>query len=272
MVRYAYKDEFHKIKMLFNECFPEDISFNEHFFENEYSDKNTLVYVENGNILSMLQNIPYEINGIGRVSYIYGACTEKSSRGKGLMAKLIYAAFNEDKKNGVAASILIPANVPLFNFYGKFGYREAFYLENYEFKGYVSNCQYFIREASVKDIDLLNEIYEKYLDGICFVKRNRDYWQKQINLFNSLGGNVFVMENKDNNADGYAFCWNTDVPTIQEVFCSDIKTASETIAKYYGKERIKAFSLGKGTAFGCIKEYNHSIKHNDNMYMNLMFN
>lgn len=272
MIRYASTNDFNDIQKLFNECFPEDINFNNFFFKNIYSHKNTIVYEENEKIISMIQCIPYYLEKIGDVTYIYGACTKEEHRGRGLMAKLINESFKDDIKNNIKASILIPQEKSLFDFYKNFGYMPAFYISSQTVQAGEECNEIALKNATKDDIFLLNSIYEKALKDSTYIKRDFKYWQTQISLFNALGGDVVIIF-KNSIPLGYAFCWNANIPTIQEIFISPdlLDKSLNKIAKYYQKAKITFSQKGEEMPFGCIKFHSKNQTF-EKAYMNLMFN
>ena len=127
MIKYADMSLYDQAYEFFDTVFNEDKRFNEYFFKNIFNINNLLVYMQGNEIAAMTQTIPYEIKGIGRVTYIYGATTRPEYRNKGLMSELLNKSFELDIQKGFAGSMLIPANDPLFDFYAKFGYKKVFY-------------------------------------------------------------------------------------------------------------------------------------------------
>ena len=83
----------------------------------------------------MVQMLPYRmtVGGVSReVTYIYGACTDPAHRRKGYMARLLERSFELDRQGGRIASVLIPAEKWLFDFYKPFGYEPFFHISRRE--------------------------------------------------------------------------------------------------------------------------------------------
>lgn len=169
MIRFAEKKDVKSIRELWDIAFPEEPDFNDYFFDNIFDYSSTLLLIKNNEIASMAQMIPYEISGIGKVTYIYGAATNPKHRKQGLMSQLLEKSFEIDIEKGRSASILIPANKPLFDFYGRLGYETAFYINKAVYsKGDVTAD---IKEAEYEDISRLMAIYKGD------VIRNERYWK-----------------------------------------------------------------------------------------------
>ena len=99
------------------------------WFDRVYKDEQTLVVRQNGQIVSALQIIPYEMTYCGTTipaGYICGVCTLPSERGKGYMSRLMYQALEERQKRNYALAVLIPATPALFDLYRRFEFANAF--------------------------------------------------------------------------------------------------------------------------------------------------
>ena len=123
LIKYACKDMTNSLKELFNICFPGEEKFCDWFFENVFSAENTLVCVHDDILKGMAMEMVYDIEGLGEVTYLYGVATSPLYRGQGVCRSLLEASHREDIKKERKASILIPGNKGLFNFYEKYGYK-----------------------------------------------------------------------------------------------------------------------------------------------------
>lgn len=255
MIRYAEKEDVLEIRKLWDLAFGEDADFNEYFFENIFNYKNVLLIEENGEIMAMTQLIPYEIEGFGKVSYVYGATTKSEFRSKGYMGKLLKKSFELDIEKGNVASILIPASESLFGYYKKLGYETKFYngKEVYKKGESLTDCL----EATVEDIQRLNDIY---VGGI---KRDYKYWQEQIKMYNSLGGKIFI----------YKSCYAVVSNKVEEIMYKnreDRNVVLDFVCRYLKVDFVEVTGVGNSNAIGMMK--NHSKKDFEKMYMGLMFN
>ena len=278
MLRKCEPNDLPQILDLWNTVFGEDENFTKWYFANIFKPENTIAIFEDEKLISMLQMLPYEINGFGKVSYIFGACTYPEFRGKGLMAELIAFSEKLDREAGVKASILIPQEQSLFNFYKRFGYEPDFKIKHKEyFKQNKKGHPYTFFEIESKDVPLLNQAYEDSLKDTYYVVREVDYWDKQIDMFGTLGGKVFGLKDNDT-LIAYAFVWNDDDLVAQELWGIDNNAKEiivDEILEYYNVNKLTGVSL-IGTEMqehdlGSIKFYNTAIT--DKQYlMNLMFN
>lgn len=255
MIEFAVKNDTEQIITLWNTAFPEEPDFNAWFFKAYFKAENCLVLREDGIIKAMAQLLPYEIKGIGKASYIYGAATHPMYRKQGLMTKLLRQSFEIDKERGFAASILIPQGRELFDFYAKIGYKTCFYVK----KAAVESTDitlFSLREAQYADIEFMDRLYRADRDN--YIVRDEKYWQTQLDMFKALGGSVYILLEGDK-PRGYAFVSDG---LIQESFgdCNGL-------ASLLGLDEYT--TCGVETPFGMAYAYEEPLPE---MYMNLMFN
>lgn len=260
MIRIATKDDTASIIQMWYQSFNDEKEFTDYFFENIYDYKNSIVFEDNGTVLSTLQRIPFYIENSGKSTYIYGACTLPIHRGKGYMNKLLHCCEELDIKEKIKSSILIPQNESLFKFYKKFGYEPSFYLRKENFKLSDIYNSYEFATATISDADKIKNLYQSTLKNENYIYRKEDYIKSQIEMFKSLGGEVFLLY--ENNAlKGYAFVWKDVKPSIAELLCIEKNyenILSNQIMQYYNVDNIDSVSpFGESnTTLGCAKFYN----------------
>lgn len=123
-----------QIKELCSVCFDMELQEVDYVFDNKYISTEICCAVadkcnDEEKICCMLFMVPCEmkVNGINaKGHYIYGACTSPQYRHRGLMHSLIYFANNQAKKRGDKFSVLLPANLSLYEFYSEMGYRPLY--------------------------------------------------------------------------------------------------------------------------------------------------
>lgn len=122
-------DKKEQILNLWKQNFHDPEEFVRFYFDQKYSDENSLLYEENGQPMSALLMLPYPMTWQGIVvntSYISGACTREEARNHGLMTLLLKEAFKEMNLRDIALSTLIPAEEWLYAYYGNLGYAPVF--------------------------------------------------------------------------------------------------------------------------------------------------
>lgn len=255
MIGFADKNDVKAIKELWDIVFPEEPDFNEYYFNNIFDYNNTLIMTEDNELISMAQMLPYEINNIGSVTYIYGAATNPKYRNQGLMSELLKKSFEIDCSRGVIASILIPANKPLFDFYKKLGYETTFYVKKEMY--IASGCIAEIKEAEYSDISRLMCLYNGD------IIRNKEYWKIQLDMYRALGGKIFLYN------DAYAVVSDK----VEEIMYSDDKDRDillNSVCNYLNCKEVEVITEGCNTPLGMIRK--HKKFNADRLYMNLMYN
>ena len=267
MIRFAEKKDIPYIKELWDIAFGEEPDFNKYFFDNFFKYEDTLLYLEEKPV-AMLQMMPYTLKGIGAVTYIYGATTHPDYRKKGLMGKLLEKSFEIDKARGVKGSVLIPANQGLFNYYSKFGYETLSYVDTKVMKS-TNELKYTVEKAKIEDLKSMTEIYNNCSEFL--IERNEDYFKDQIEMFNALGGEVYVLKDK-NIIQSYAFISELHPLKIQEIISKD-KEYDQFFINFLINFHCEKFAevssvnglnpIGMGLFYGSKKPQ---------FYMNLMLN
>lgn len=110
-------------------CFGDSDEFIRFFFQAKYREDQVLFREENGKIITALHMLPYSMtwqNTVIPVSYIAGACTLPDMRDRGLMKNLLLASFKHMREKHVPATVLIPAEKWLFDYYAQSGYASVF--------------------------------------------------------------------------------------------------------------------------------------------------
>ena len=127
MIRYARDTDREALMQIWKQCFPEETDyFLNFYYDNVYSNEETVVCEENGQPVASLQIIPYRLqiaNSISHGGYIFGVMTHPDHRKKGYMAQLLNASFDEMIKKGYDYTFLIPEKRWLARMYEKYGFR-----------------------------------------------------------------------------------------------------------------------------------------------------
>ena len=273
MIRFAASSDTPAVIALWNRCFGDDPSFTDWFFRNRYRPEDTLLLLEEDTLCAMVQMLPYDLQTDGNrisVTYIYGACTAPEHRRKGLMAQLLAESFRIDRQNGRGASVLIPAEPWLFDFYKKYGYETAFSVSNQQVSCDPEASEVGeVFELTDADCEALDRLYRNHA-GASYLCRTAEDWKQQIQMFRDLGGMPlgwrFAGELR-----GYAFVWNNDDGLwAQELMTGNRETMSQMILRYFHAGSIKTTFPGIEQRLGCIRYHDKSPVHPG--YFNLLFN
>ena len=277
MIRKATQNDYEKVLALWNTAFGDEKNFTQWYFRNVYSYQHTVVFEKDNEIISMLQRLPFKTNKLEKITYIYGVCTHPNYRGNGLMKQLMNYSKSLDIQEGISASILIPQDESLFEYYSRFEYQLAFSIKksNYN-KVQIDDNNYQIRIAQIKDIEHLQNIYTKNLQDTEYILRDEKYWKLLLDLFKCLGGECFIIS-KSSQDYGYAFVWKEDNEIyIQELVANENKIGVilvNFILEKYNIENIEVLELGKydtNQKLGSAVFYNEKL--NREIKANLLFN
>ena len=219
MISYGKYEYIPELKIMWHKIFGDSESYLNSFFGKVYKDENTLVDIENGNVVSVLFMIPYKFIENGRenkIVYLYALATDPAYRGRKIMSKLIQKSLEISTKRGYALSVLIPADDSLFEYYRQFGFEEYFDrvlitktiadIENEQ-----TNKGFEIQEIGHPSIELTKadseQIWSAYSnseifasEGIILSKEQNEYYMEELK---SEGGQAYVFD-MDGNKDGYA--------------------------------------------------------------------
>lgn len=118
-----------ELKKVWKECFHDEDSYIDFYYENRFSKVTTLVKRVDGIIASMLTLIPcaFVKNEISQpLYYVYAVATRNEYQKRGYAKELILYAQQLANKEG-AKTFLVPASKSLFSYYEKLGYQTAAY-------------------------------------------------------------------------------------------------------------------------------------------------
>lgn len=182
MIRFVDHKDINGIINLWHECFGDSEKEIRFFLKEKFVAENTVVYEENGNIVSMLFLLDGEMhidNFDYPAYYLYAACTSKNCRGRGLMAKLLDFSQSIAKQRDVTFICLMPAEKSLFDFYSKHGYitffeRKKLQIKESDVNEYSSNIVF---ESDFYNSDL-QALRDEALNSVNYFKWNN----KSINF------------------------------------------------------------------------------------------
>lgn len=268
MIRFARENDVNAIRMLWESCFPEEGGFNAYFFSHIYqSDYTLLKTTDNGDLLAMLQALPYRItDGIreNEVTYLYGVCTAPEYRRQGHITELLEYSFALDKQAGRVASVLIPQERWLFDFYRPFGYEPSFLVSQKQItldRNIKPSIPY---RLSIEDIPQMERLYTQTVSP-CHILRDETIWRQQLSLFDILGTGVYGWF-ENGNLSAYAFCWADTIPEALGLTAPE----EQGLLSVLKIEKAVYTSPGSETPLGCIKWYEKYPV--ETGYMNLMLN
>ena len=205
MIRFNNENDINGIIRLWKEAFGDSENEIRFFLDGCRKPLNTLIYEIDNEIASMLFLLEGDMHFEGKdypSYYLYAACTLKKYRGRGLMAELLSFAKETANKNGKYFICLKPAEKSLFDFYGKFGYKTAFF---------VKVAEYNRKNTSVNLSD--RNVSPEYLRNTAYDGHNYFKWDKQSVDFAFLH-NKFFGGNASETCKGYSLYTSDDTKII----------------------------------------------------------
>lgn len=131
MIVHPNDQDLPAIKTLWQEAFHDSQEDTDFYFNLRHQHENMLVFKDGDQVLGMLSMLPLVLQS-GNTSYdaryVFAVATRKAARGQGISSKLLVQAHQSMKNQGLWASVLVPANAALFDFYLKRGYKNQFYV------------------------------------------------------------------------------------------------------------------------------------------------
>ena len=115
---------------LWYEVFGDSKEYIDLFFRKAYYDCDCFAEFDGDKIISAFYLLKSSIRFEGETydgRYLYAAATLPEYRGKGLMSKLIKEAIAYGEKEKLDFIALVPANDGLYDYYGRFGFKESMY-------------------------------------------------------------------------------------------------------------------------------------------------
>lgn len=239
-----------EVMNLWRICFKDTEEFIRFYFDRKYSDRNTLVSVKEGRVVSTLQMLPYPMTWHGApvsTSYISGACTLPAARSKGLMRKLLAEAFIILKNRKIAFSTLIPQEPWLYEYYSRSGYAPVLACkpENYYLPVRNDNAAIICPER--EELHKMPGLYEWFNEQMrqrsdCIQHTKEDFETIIDDLYLS-GGCLLLRKNENGYLRGMAFAVpHSDKVCINELLAEseEIKEALLQAAAYkWGKNEIE---------------------------------
>ncbi|MDR2684310.1 MAG: GNAT family N-acetyltransferase [Prevotellaceae bacterium] len=209
------------IKALWQSTFNDTEEFVGFYFENIFTEQNSIFIEQNEQIISALQVIPFDMkmsNRIVQTAYLSGICTDKNFRNQGFMAELMHKTHNQLFAENYWAATLIPADENLEKMYQKFGYSAVFCTESTKHltqtaQSFLANsAQYMhsLREIKISELQPVDEknAYE-YFNSKNFEREisllaDKNYFDIILKYFKIDKKKIFVAKYHENIA-GMAF-------------------------------------------------------------------
>lgn len=235
-IRLAEMKDTDALKAMWLNIFEDSKKFVEWNFKYNYNPQNVVLCEEDGEIVSSLHLISYDvkINGkIYKAVYISAVATLGKARGRGYASRVLNFALDEIKRRGADIALLVPA---IDGFYEKFGFIKVLEKED--------AC--FLKDAkNIEITDNKDAVYEIYSDCMknkanCLLRTKKDMDLILDDAIENTKGEVKVLP--DNS--GYVIFKNDKENVLLFEIIAKREDAEEKLLGYlgsFGKEIKKTF-------------------------------
>lgn len=260
--KIADEKDIPELKEMWKEIFNDDDGYIELFFEYKMKPEYTFIAKDNGKIAGAVYSVysPLVLSDgiIIPALYMCGICTKPEYRGNGIAGTLIENCVSFAEDNWVELCYLIPANLKLFDFYAKFGFEKATYINKTELETKKGDLPEHKQGFSVE----LIKLYEKLVYPF---KPERTL--KEFRYICECYSDVLLFD------EGYMVLDEDDdtVYLMEQSFCG------EEYARIFAGNKNKRLVVYQpetesGTPFAVVKKLNRELDLPRCGYINLMLN
>jgi GNAT superfamily N-acetyltransferase len=198
-IRLARKGDLARQKAIWKLCFGDSDHYIDFYYANRYQEDETVLLLEDGEILTMLTMLPIKIKGSNKRTYnstmLYAIATHPQYQNRGFATQLINFTHQHLRKKKNAFSVLVPSEKHLFDFYRQQGYQDGFYIREASFTGerierwdFNESCPCIVSKISPEDY---NQRRNEQLSGKLYVAYTDDEISYQEKLSQQFGGDLF---------------------------------------------------------------------------------
>ena len=236
-------EDLEQVKKLWKNAFNEEEPFLSGYFDNFWKAENALVLKDGNFLFGALSMIPYTVflnKNMVNSAYIVGVSIDEAYRGRNHSKSLMSECLKEQKKRGMALSLLIPFN---YEFYHKLGYRLCYMLDIYEPKAeslpsYAGDSK--VTKATKDDIQKLNEAYNIFCrDKNGYNLRTAKEWEYIFFEQKLFGGGVFTVRKNDKITSYASYLTKNNEIFVRELVYTDIDSLNCLLSKLKEYKKIK---------------------------------
>ena len=235
MIRYATEQDKPQVRALWEQGFGDEEPYTGWYFAQVYRSERTLLYEEEGRLLSSLQLAPYLLNVKGRpvpAAYIVGVVTEEPSRGRGYANALLRRALDDLQTDGRELALLY-TDIP--RFYEPLGFACCYRLRQLRFPAVEDGPQWEKRQPDAKAIGHCQSVYQRMcssFDG--YVLRSADNWQTYLEDWLTdgrnglyIGENAYILTDAGENGFGIKEIGYTDEDALKQALTCCARLAAD---------------------------------------------
>ena len=235
MIRYAIEQDKPRVRALWEQGFGDEEPYTGWYFARVYRSEHTLVYEEEGRLLSSLQLAPYLLNAKGRTvpaAYIVGVVTEEPYRVRGYANALLQRALSDLQQDGRELALLY-TDIP--GFYDPLGFTCCYRLRRLRFPAAEAGPQWEKRQPDKAAIAHCQDVYQRMcgsFDG--YVLRTAGNWQTYLEDWLTDGRNglytsegAYVLTDVSESGFGIKEIGYTDEDALQQALACCARLAAD---------------------------------------------
>ena len=224
MIRYATEQDKPQVRKLWEQGFGDEEPYTGWYFAQVYRSERTLLYEEDGRLLSSLQLAPYLLSLKGRsvpAAYIVGVVTEESCQGRGYASALLRRALSDLQKDGRELALLY-TDIP--GFYEPLGFICCYRLRRLRFPAAEAGPRWEKRQPTAETIAHCHDVYQRMcrsFDG--YVLRTAGNWRTYLEDWLTdrrnglyIGENAYILTDVSENGYGIKEIGYTNEDALQQ--------------------------------------------------------
>lgn len=208
--RLAKPSDTEAVESLWAYCFePKEDPFFQYYFNHCYEPENTLVGLEEGQLLSTVHLRQYDLSVRGQVlpvSYMVGVATHPAARRGGIGGQLLRASLEDLRRRGQGITILMPSKAAFYQQYGWDLYCHQWVqtMPLDDLRPLTDRTLHFGLLNSLDQWEWLAPVYDQYTAGLSgYALRGPKEWRRLLGSFFAEGVNVAVVRNEEQEIEGY---------------------------------------------------------------------
>ncbi|MBP2654033.1 MAG: hypothetical protein H6Q73_1602 [Firmicutes bacterium] len=268
-VRFSSSDEIARLKQIWKRCFGDSDRYIDFFYNNRYKPEETIILLDDGEIATMLVTFPMRIMGPdGRsfsTMYLYAFGTDPKFRGRGFGTQIISFADRHLSLQGLDTAITVPADDGMFEYFGREGYTESFFMREARIWRKEIRPNAFGGEITKALPVDYNVVRNGCLAGTLHVQYDDEAMEYQKKLSVEAGADIYII-----NVNGVTGCATLEINEDGAVFVKELllpdeylqaglALISDILPVDYYNVRTPAFAGenlgGKVRHYGMIKWY-----------------
>lgn len=239
-------DKQQEVRSIWQERFGDIRQWMEEVFTRIYNNDDARVITDGeGTIVSELLLRPYKMrygDQIHNISYIYGAATRRAHQGKGYMSTLINQSLATAYQRGDSFVLLRPATRSLYNYYDRFGFATAVYIDEQRYTAahqFKTDFEKFISEETIYDFDEVSAAYSRLSESreSNILHDAKDFKSIAIDLSLDDGYKAIIRQADTGDIVGLGFAAISDGSAVVRELVAEDDDAAEAVL-YTLKSRI----------------------------------